>query len=214
MSRLTTTAVNPRLPQPHPLATEEAPCARFSTNERIYDAHASVHEIRTVSRGDCQMWTATVAAIRLSFIGMALPVVRRRASSPFQARVHVAGQTMETGPTPKSNQRSRAFRFLPFGRIRIPNRSSPRMTGSTAISGSQRIGRLGVDGHEEVLLRTSEQPVDGALVLPSCTPDEAIVATIETLDVELLSRFDTVHLPELCRENDLALRGDGGLHIG
>ena len=36
---------------------------------------------------------------------------------------------------------------------------------------SQRIRRLGVDAHEEVLLQASEQPVNGALVLPSRTPD-------------------------------------------
>ena len=63
-------------------------------------------------------------------------------------------------------------------------------------------------------MRTGEQPVDGALVLPGGTPDEAIVPTIETLDVELLPRLNTVHLPEFCRQNDLALGGDGGLHAG
>ena len=63
-------------------------------------------------------------------------------------------------------------------------------------------------------MRTGEQPVDGALVRRSRTPDEAIVPTVQTLDVELLPRFNTVHLPERCRQNDLALGGDGGLHIG
>src|SRR5689334_14796025 len=74
--------------------------------------------------------------------------------------------------------------------------------------------QLRVDGHEEVLLRTGEQPVDGALVPRSRTPDEAIVPTIDTLDIELLPRFDAVHLPKLGRQNDLALGGDGGLHAG
>ena len=37
---------------------------------------------------------------------------------------------------------------------------------------------------------------------------------IDTLDVKLLPRFDTVHPPELRRQNDLALGGDGGLHAG
>ncbi len=35
-----------------------------------------------------------------------------------------------------SSDWSRALRFRPLGRIRIPNRISPRMTGSTAISPS------------------------------------------------------------------------------
>ena len=82
-------------------------------------------------------WKTAVAAIRLSFIGMAFPVVRRRASSSAHIRPVSASQERQwRRPTPASNQRSRAARFLPLGRMRIPNRSSPRMTGSTAISGS------------------------------------------------------------------------------
>lgn len=92
--------------------------------------------------------------------------------------------------------------------------------GYTAIDHDTRLGSLktlastkyftahpstGVDGHEEVLLRTGEQPVDGAFVLRNRTPDEAIVPMIEALDVKHLPRFDTVHLPELCRQNDLAV---------
>ena len=71
-----------------------------------------------------------------------------------------------------------------------------------------------MDGHEEALVRTADQPVDGALVRRSATPDEAIVPAVEALDVELLPRFDTVHPPELCRQNDLALGGDSGLQGG
>jgi hypothetical protein len=37
---------------------------------------------------------------------------------------------------------------------------------------------------------------------------------IDTLDVELLPRFDTVHPPELRRQDDLALGGDDSLHGG
>src|ERR1035437_2863479 len=82
-------------------------------------------------------WTSAVAAMRLSLIGMAFPVVRRRASSSahFSPVSASQGRQLRT-PTPASNQRSRAARFLPLGRMRIPNRSSPRMTGSTAISRS------------------------------------------------------------------------------
>ena len=48
-------------------------------------------------------WTAAVAAMKLSLIGMAFPVVRRRASSSahVQARVRVPGQTMETPDPPR-----------------------------------------------------------------------------------------------------------------
>ena len=49
------------------------------------------------------------------------------------------------------------------------------------------------------------QPVDGTIVLRSRTPDEAIVPTIETLNVELLPRFHKVHPPRLRRQNHLAL---------
>ena len=57
--------------------------------------------------------------------------------------------------------------------------SSPRSERWHRPGISQRIRRLSVDGHEEVLLRTGEQPIDGPLVPWSRTPDEAIVPTIE-----------------------------------
>jgi len=62
------------------------------------------------------------------------------------------------------------------------------------------------------VVRTGEQPVEGALVPRSNAPNEAIVSTIKTLDFEFLPRLDPVHLPEFCRQNDLALGRDGGLH--
>jgi hypothetical protein len=46
---------------------------------------------------------------------------------------------------------------------------------------------------------SADRQAASQLVLPSRAPDEAIVPTIETLDVEPLSRHNTVHLPELCR---------------
>jgi hypothetical protein len=57
-------------------------------------------------------------------------------------------------------------------------------------------------------VRTGEQPVEGALVPRSNAPNEAIVSTIKTLDFEFLPRLDPVHLPEFCRQNDLALGRD------
>ena len=82
------------------------------------------------------------------------------------------------------------------------------------LSTSQRIRRLRVDRDEKVLPRTGEEPFNGALVRRSRTPDEPIIPMIDTLDVELLPRFDTVHPPELGRQNDLALGRDGGLRAG
>ena len=57
-----------------------------------------------------------------------------------------------------------------------------------------------------------EQPVDDPIVSRSGTPDEAIVSAIETLYVELLPRFDMIHLPEFRRQNDLAFGRDASLH--
>jgi len=73
--------------------------------------------------------------MKLSLTGIAFPVFRSRASNSAHFRpVSVSQGRQWRRPTPASNQRSSAVRFLPLGRIRIPNRSSPRITGSTAIS--------------------------------------------------------------------------------
>ncbi len=90
--------------------------------------------------------------------------------------------------------------------------SSARLVRWRRLNTSQRIRRLGVDGHEKVLLRTGYQPIDGAFVLRSRSPDKAIVPPVEPLDIEHLSRFHPVHLTEFCRQNDLALGGYGSLH--
>lgn len=61
-------------------------------------------------------WTTAVAAMRLFLIGMAFPVVRRRASSSAHFRPVSASQGRQWRRlTPSSNQRSRVVRFLPFG---------------------------------------------------------------------------------------------------
>ena len=70
-------------------------------------------------------WTIAVAAMRLSLIGMAFPAVRRRASSSAHfSPVSASHGRQWRRPAPASNQRSRVVRFLPLGRMRIPNRSS------------------------------------------------------------------------------------------
>ena len=187
-------------------------------------------------------WTTAVAAMRLSLIGPAFPVAQRRASSSahFQARVRVPGQTMDTphpsvksafqrGPLPsrwkKENPESqfaeddgidrdvslmgaKPCHDARVGRWFRPARSVRWRRPNT----SPRIRRPRVDGHEEVLLRTGQQPIDGAFVLRSRSPQKAIVPPIEPLDIEHLSRFHPVHLTDFCRQNDLALGGDGSLH--
>ena len=65
---------------------------------------------------------------------------------------------------------------------------------------------------QKVLVRTGEQPVDGALVPRSNAPNEAIVSTIKTLHVELLLRLDPVQLQEFGRQDNLAFGRDGSLH--
>jgi hypothetical protein len=77
--------------------------------------------------------------MRLSFIGMDFPFVRRRASSSAHFKpVSASPESQWRRPTPAWNPPSSAVGFPPFARMRIPNRSSPTMTGSTALSGSCR----------------------------------------------------------------------------
>ena len=45
-------------------------------------------------------------------------------------------------------------------------------------------------------------------------PDEPILPAIYPLHVKLLSRFDTIDPPKLCRQNNLPLGRNGSPHIG
>jgi hypothetical protein len=144
-----------------------------------------------------------VAAMRLSLIGMAFPVVRRRASSSahFEPRVRVPGKTPESelaendgidGDIPlmcaKPRHDPRIGRW--FRRL-AQNAGVDQVLHSASVDSES--------GDEKILPRTGEQPVNGALVQRSRTPDQAIVPAIDTLDVELLPRLDSVHPPELRR---------------
>jgi hypothetical protein len=68
------------------------------TNERIYDAHASVQEISPVSSGDGQ--TVDGRGRRdeavLNWHGLSGCAKTRQDFRPFQTRVRVPGQTMKT----------------------------------------------------------------------------------------------------------------------
>jgi len=80
-----------------------------------------------------------VAAIRLSLTGIAVPAARIAARIPAQQRPVSRVQSRQVmRPTPRSNQSSSRLRRLPDGNRSIPNRSSPRMMGSTAIARSFR----------------------------------------------------------------------------
>jgi hypothetical protein len=63
------------------------------------------------------------------------------------------------------------------------------------------------------LVRSGEQSVDKAFVPASRAADEAVLTATKTLYVEFLSWFDAVQTADLCRQNNLALGGNGGLHI-
>ena len=54
---------------------------------------------------------------------------------------------------------------------------------------------------------TGEQPVDNALVTRGLSANQAIVARVKPLDVKLVSRFDTVPLPQFCRQTIWLPRG-------
>lgn len=98
----------------HPLPPSFHPGGN-SSNERIDDAHASVHEIGTVSRDDRQ----TVDYRRRrdeailewhGFPGSAKP---RQQFRPFQTRVHVSRQAVETtAPRVETSAPERSASFL------------------------------------------------------------------------------------------------------
>ena len=187
---------------------------------------------------------SAVAAIRLSLTGMAVPDVRRSARSLAQRRPVAASHGRHCSrPTPPSNQRSRprpspapgqqqdaepdSPRGPPRPR-RVPVRfagASPRPPGrepawwprsarSHRPGRSQRVGALGLDRNEEALLRTVQQPIDDACVRRRRPADESVLPRLDAFDVELLARLDAVLAPNLGRQHDLPLRGDGGLHRG
>jgi alpha/beta hydrolase fold len=138
-------------------------------------------------------------------------------------------------------QRSSATRFFPLERIRMPKRNSPRITGSTAMSGpcARSQSTTGGSGDGFVGSLKALASTKYFTVYRStqsrwkqknlCTDRRAtsrwrprsaelragrgIVSTIKALDVELLPRLDPVHLPQFCRQNNLAPRRGGSLHI-
>jgi hypothetical protein len=64
-------------------------------------------------------WTTAVAAIRLSLIGMALPVARSCANSPFQSGIRVPGPTVET-PNPRVEPTFQGGPLPSFGKDENP----------------------------------------------------------------------------------------------
>lgn len=53
-------------------------------------------------------------------------------------------------------------------------------------------------------MRTGEQPIYDTFVGGSRAPHKTVIPTINTLDFELLPRFDSVQVSEFRRQNDLS----------
>src|SRR5262245_60067293 len=96
------------------------------------------------------------------------------------------------GPVPPWSPRS--------GRWRQPGRS-------------QRVRGLGFDGDEKALFRTGKQPVHQSLVGTGLTPDQSVLATVNSFDLELLPWLDAVELPNFDRQDNLAFGRDGCSHV-
>jgi hypothetical protein len=77
---------------------------------------------------------------------------------------------------------------------------------------SQRVRRFGLDGGEPAFSRTGEQPVDQTLARSLLAAFQSIFAPTKPFDVEFLPWLDLVLTPELGRDHDSAITGDGGLH--
>lgn len=63
-------------------------------------------------------------------------------------------------------------------------------------------------------MRAGKQPIDRSFIRGACAPDEPVLARIEAFDVEFLPRLDSIHTPELRRQNDLSLRRHYCFHKG
>jgi hypothetical protein len=90
---------------------------------------------------------------------------------------------------------------------RPPVRGRWRRRGS-----SQRVSGLGFDGDEVTLFGARQEPVYQTFVGRWRNPNQAVLTTIQTLNLEFLTKPDVVLLANLCREYELTLRGYRGLH--
>src|SRR5437870_9352962 len=77
---------------------------------------------------------------------------------------------------------------------------------------SQGVGRLGFNRSEKTFFGTSKQPVDQAFIRRNCPPSEPVIASVETLDFELLPRFNVILLPKFGRQHNLTFRGNRRFH--
>ena len=189
---------------------------------------------------DVGCWTLDVG--RLSLIGIACPLPRSRASNFAHLRPVPASHGKQWRRcTPALNHRVSLVRRLPLGSWRMPNRTAPRITGSTARSGSSRAARRprrdeapaswarsGRWRPPSTSQRVSGLRADG----PRKTPCRGISTAnqpcprwpephygpagsrraIQPFDLEFLTRLNAVELPQLGGQHNLALGGNGGLH--
>jgi hypothetical protein len=124
---------------------------------------------------------------------------------------------LETGAPPPAAPEENAEAHRTIGSTTI-SRSFSRSQSTTLESGTFLVGslrtlastgyftagRLWLDWHEKTLLGAGEQPIDHTLVRRCRSPFESVLAAIDTFDVELLTGFDPVLLPDLSRQDDLA----------
>ena len=69
-----------------------------------------------------------------------------------------------------------------------------------------------IQSGRRIPFRAGEQPIDDTLIGPSRAPDEAVLAMVETFDLEFLPGLNAILLSELSRQDDLPLGGYLRLH--
>ena len=162
-------------------------------------ASNSAH-FKPVSASEAKQWRRPHSGVEPALQGGPLPSLRQDENPEPEFAENDSGSTAMSGSCALSHAMTRG--------------SGAGFVGSLRTLASTRypswfVSRLRVDGHKEVLSRASQQPVDGALVPRSRTPDKPIIPAGQPLDVEGLPRFHAVHLAEFGRENDLAFGGYG-----
>jgi hypothetical protein len=180
--------------------------------------------------------------MRLSFIGMDFPFVRKRASSSAHFKPVSAGEPVET-PDPRLEPAFQRGWLPSLWKVENPESQFANNDGiyravrlmcteplDDTGTGEGLVGSLKLSASDQILHSASvdlhsmgtKKPFYGQAGNNSITPwfggaarrARAIVPLIETLHIECLPRFNVVHMPEFCRQDDLAFGGDGGLHLG
>jgi hypothetical protein len=143
-------------------------------------------------------WTSAVVAMRLSLIGMPFPVVRSCASSS----AHLSPMSASQGRQNPESQFAENDGI--DGDARLRREAMPRLANRAPVS-SAHSERWRPPGTSQRIRRLrAAQPHAGQGDSPHSRPARRRTP----------ARFDAVHLPKFRRQNDLALGGDGSLHVG